>query len=194
MISFTPAPEQQITSNHATVWIVHLPGPPDRSTQHCTTHSSRLSPSKQTHHLYPPNLSISTKKKPCKKETMRSPSDPLLASESQPLPPGQIYLPDEDDENTQSTEPLIARCRRSARNYLSSRFGHYLVLFLVSVDVACVFADFLIEIHVCELEKKYKHVPSGWEDAQEALSITGLVFSCLFMLELVVAVGSFGMR
>lgn len=124
---------------------------------------------------------------------MRSQSDPLLASEAQPLPPGQIYLPD-DDENTQSTEPLIARCRRSARNYLSSRFGHYLVLFLVSVDVACVFADFLIEIHVCELEKKYKHVPSGWEDAQEALSITGLVFSCLFMLELVVAVGSFGMR
>ncbi|KAL7655910.1 hypothetical protein ACMYSQ_005044 [Aspergillus niger] len=124
---------------------------------------------------------------------MRSPSDPLLASESQPLPPGQIYLPDEDDENTQSTEPLIARCRRSARNYLSSRFGHYLVLFLVSVDVACVFADFLIEIHVCELEKKYKHVPSGWGDAQEALSITGLVFSCLFMLELVAAVGSFGM-
>ena len=120
---------------------------------------------------------------------MRSSSDPLLSTEAQ-LSPGEIYLEDEDSPR----EPLIARCRRSARNFLSSRFGHYLILFLVSVDVACVFADFLIELHVCELEKHYSHVPAIWAEAQEGLEIVGLVFSCLFMVELIVAVSSFGTR
>ncbi|PWY81615.1 hypothetical protein BO94DRAFT_520338 [Aspergillus sclerotioniger CBS 115572] len=118
---------------------------------------------------------------------MRSSSDPLLTTEAQ-LPPGQIYLDDEDSPR----EPLVARYRRSARNFLSSRFGHYLILFLVSVDVACVFADFLIELHVCELEKRYSHVPAIWAESQEGLEIVGLVFSCLFMVELIVAVFSFG--
>ncbi|PYI01591.1 hypothetical protein BO78DRAFT_473235 [Aspergillus sclerotiicarbonarius CBS 121057] len=119
---------------------------------------------------------------------MRSSSDPLLTIEAQTLPPGQIYLADQGS----LSESLIARYRRSARNFLSSRFGHYLILFLVSVDVACVFADFLIELHVCELEKRYSQVPAVWGEAQEGLEIVGLVFSCLFMVELMVAVSSFG--
>lgn len=90
-------------------------------------------------------------------------------------------------------EPLIARWRRSARDFLTSRWGHYLVLFLITVDVCCGFSEFLIQLHVCESKEKHHRVDKGWGVTEEALGITGLVISCLFMLELIVAVLSFGL-
>ncbi|KAE8381877.1 hypothetical protein BDV26DRAFT_289078 [Aspergillus bertholletiae] len=119
---------------------------------------------------------------------MASPSDPLMGQHSSRLHRQQgLSLPDE-----QELEPLIARWRRAARNFLSSRRGHYLVLLLVSVDVACTFADFIISLHVCELTKEGSHVAAGWGVTQEVLATIGLVFSCLFMLELTVTIFSFG--
>ncbi|KAJ5706951.1 hypothetical protein N7488_006752 [Penicillium malachiteum] len=91
-------------------------------------------------------------------------------------------------------EPRIEQCRRSARNFLSSRWGHYLILLLVAVDVCCTFADFLIQLHVCELKQTRFGGDSGWEVTQDVLSISSLVISCLFMVELIVAALSFGMK
>jgi len=68
------------------------------------------------------------------------------------------------------------------------------VLLLVSVDVACIFADFLMELHTCELRQKQQHIDPRWATAQEALGLVSLVFSCLFMLELIAATLSFGLK
>lgn len=84
--------------------------------------------------------------------------------------------------------------RRHTRAFLSSRWGHYLVLLLVSVDVACIFADFLIELHTCELKQKHRRIDPRWGTAQEALGLASLVFSCLFMLELIAATLSFRLQ
>ncbi len=40
--------------------------------------------------------------------------------------------------------------RRETRRFLSSKWGHYFVLGLVSLDVSCIFADFLISLYVCD--------------------------------------------
>ena len=92
----------------------------------------------------------------------------------------------------EDSEPLIPRWRRSARAFLAGRWGHYLVLGLVTVDVCCTFADFLIQLHVCELKHRYEHVDRGWGVTEDVLSIASLVISCLFMVELTVSVLSFG--
>jgi hypothetical protein len=91
-------------------------------------------------------------------------------------------------------EPLIAKWRRSARDFLTSRWGHYLVLLLITIDVCCGFSEFLIQLHVCESKQRSHRVDRGWGVTEEALGITGLVISCLFMLELIIAVLSFGIR
>ncbi|KAJ5281076.1 hypothetical protein N7478_006448 [Penicillium angulare] len=89
-------------------------------------------------------------------------------------------------------EPRITRWRRSARDFLTSRWGHYIILFLVTVDVCCSFSDFLIQLHICELKQSRFGVDKGWETTQKALGIAGLVIACLFMVELIVSVLSFG--
>ncbi|KAJ5619204.1 hypothetical protein N7510_003188 [Penicillium lagena] len=92
----------------------------------------------------------------------------------------------------EENEPLIPRWRRSARNFLAGRWGHFLVLGLVTVDVCCTFTDFLIQLHVCELKHRYARVDRGWGIAEDVLSIASLVISCLFMVELLISVFSFG--
>ncbi|OOQ89966.1 putative ion transport protein [Penicillium brasilianum] len=90
-------------------------------------------------------------------------------------------------------EPLIVRWRRSARDFLNSRWGHYLVLLLVTIDVCCSFSEFLIQLHVCELKQNGYKVGHEWAVIEETLGIAGLVISCLFMVELIVSTLSFGM-
>lgn len=92
----------------------------------------------------------------------------------------------------EENEPLIPRWRRSARNFLAGRWGHYLVLGLVTIDVCCAFADFLIQLHVCELKHKYERVDRDWGITADVLGIASLVISCLFMVELLISVFSFG--
>ncbi|KAJ5673522.1 hypothetical protein N7507_002649 [Penicillium longicatenatum] len=89
-------------------------------------------------------------------------------------------------------EPLVSRWKRSARDFLTSRWGHYLVLLLITIDVCCGFSEFLIQLHVCESKERHHRIDRRWGVTEEALGITGLVISCLFMLELIVAVLSFG--
>ncbi|KAI7978428.1 hypothetical protein EIK77_001952 [Talaromyces pinophilus] len=108
------------------------------------------------------------------------------------------YYDDDYYHNDWSYDPnrntRWARLRAKTRSFLSSKWGHYIVLFMVAVDVACIFADFLIELRVCELRERHQTpIDRRWGLAQEALGLTGLIFSCLFMLELIASVLSFGL-
>jgi len=84
--------------------------------------------------------------------------------------------------------PRIARSRAQLRRFLTSRAGHYSVLLLVSLDVSCIFADFIINLFTCEA----RSAQSAWNTALEALGIVSLVFSCLFMVELLASIWAFG--
>ncbi len=45
-------------------------------------------------------------------------------------------------------EPYFQSTRKQIRRFLTSKVGHYAVLLLVSLDVSCIFADFLISLFV----------------------------------------------
>ena len=79
--------------------------------------------------------------------------------------------------------------RTRTQQFLTSKLGHYAVLSLVSLDVSCIFADFIIALYVCD----QKRPDEGWAEAQRALGIVSLVFSCLFMAELLAAIWAFGL-
>lgn len=81
------------------------------------------------------------------------------------------------------------------RQFLTSWAGHYAVLLLVSLDVACIFADFLISLFICEQRcGKDLDATENLVEAQEALKVVSLVFSCLFMAELMACVLAFGLK
>ena len=84
--------------------------------------------------------------------------------------------------------------RTKTQHFLSSKLGHYSVLLLVSLDVSCIFADFLISLYVCEHScgKQHSYNPDLLT-AQNALGIVSLVFSCLFMAELLASIWAFGL-
>lgn len=83
------------------------------------------------------------------------------------------------------------RTRNFLQWFLTSKYGHYFVLVLVTLDVAGIFADFLISLHICEYRHEDVRV---WKNIDEALDILSLVFSCLFMVELLCSVFAFGLR
>lgn len=85
--------------------------------------------------------------------------------------------------------------RNQVQRFLTSKYGHYSVLALVSLDVSCIFADFLISLYVCEHScGNGSHVSKGLLDTQKALGIVSLVFSCLFMVELFASIWAFGLK
>lgn len=115
-------------------------------------------------------------------------------------------MPDvEQAENASSQTPLLReggrgngnrssrsnKFRRYLQWFLKSKYGHYFVMILVTLDVAGIFADFLISLHVCEHRKDDTR---GWETVITGLGILSLVFSCLFMGELVCTIYAFGPR
>ena len=84
--------------------------------------------------------------------------------------------------------------RAQTRQFLSSKYGHYAVLLLVSLDVSCIFADFLISLYICDHScGKGKEANPDLPKAQDVLGIISLVFSCLFMAELVASIWAFGL-
>ncbi|KAI4727972.1 hypothetical protein E4T49_04146 [Aureobasidium sp. EXF-10728] len=90
-------------------------------------------------------------------------------------------------ERTNST---FDTARRNTRRYLNSKFGHYAVLLLVSLDCTCIFSEFVIQILSCEgrISEPRARI------AEEAIGIIGLIFSCLFMLELLASIWAFGLH
>lgn len=91
-------------------------------------------------------------------------------------------------------EDYLPRLRRFLRWFLSSKYGHYFVIILVSLDIACIFADFLVSLHVCEHSGDEDFNEKSWLIAEETLRAFSLAFSCLFMLELLASIFSFGFR
>lgn len=84
----------------------------------------------------------------------------------------------------------LARLRRFLQSFLTSKYGHYSVLVLVTLDVAGIFADFLITLHMCE--HKNEDV-KFWADFDDGLDVMSLVFSSVFMLELLCSIFAFGL-
>jgi hypothetical protein len=77
-------------------------------------------------------------------------------------------------------------CKQKIQAFLSSRAQHYTVLGLVSFDLLGIFADIIINLYQCD----EKDTDPIWDDVRFGLGIAGLVFSCLFMLELILSVCS----
>jgi len=83
--------------------------------------------------------------------------------------------------------------RRQTQRFLTSKLGHYLVLILVSLDVSIIFADFLISLYTCEHSCGQDNgMNKDLGEAQNVLGIVSLVFSCLFMVELLASIWAFG--
>lgn len=111
---------------------------------------------------------------------------PLLSSDAQAVNRARKdvisrYLTDDDS-------PAV-RARRWLQWFLTSKHGHYFVIVLVTLDVAGIFADFLISLHICE---HYGEDMSWFKDLDDGLDTLSLVFSCLFMLELFCSIYAFG--
>ena len=84
--------------------------------------------------------------------------------------------------------------RRHTQRFLSSKVGHYAVLSLVSLDVSLIFADFLISLIVCEHQcGKASGTTRDLQEAQAVLGTVSLIFSCLFMAELIASIWAFGL-
>lgn len=131
----------------------------------------------------------------------------MPAHETEPLLPSDARMAHAAQHHGPSflhTTPgsAVHAARSETRRFLSSKVGHYAVLLLVSFDVACIFADFLISLWICE------HTSCGGGGAekgtgargverlgevQEALGVVSLVFSCLFLAELVASLWAFGL-
>ena len=121
-----------------------------------------------------------------------SPStQPLLQTEREAA---SSNAQDREAENMQQRTTRYKKvyniCRQRIQDFLSSRAQHYTVLSLVSFDLLGIFADIIINLYQCD-EGDTSPV---WDDVRGGLGIAGLVFSCLFMLELILSVWAFGWR
>ncbi|THX44048.1 hypothetical protein D6D10_00619 [Aureobasidium pullulans] len=94
------------------------------------------------------------------------------------------------ESSPERTDSTFSTARRCTRRYLNSKFGHYAILLLVSLDCSCIFGEFVIQILTCEGRVS----ESKGDVAQEAIGIVGLVFSCLFVLELMASIWAFGFQ
>lgn len=106
-------------------------------------------------------------------------------------PVQQPLLASDDEESTHRHSNFKTKyndAHRSVQAFLSSRVQHWLVLGLVTFDVLGIFADIFINLYQCEEGDNRPF----WNDARDGLGIAGLVFSCLFMAELIMSVWAFG--
>lgn len=115
---------------------------------------------------------------------------PLLFSDRSRLSAASEDFISRNLRNWRGHDSSVYKFRQRLQHFLVSKWGHYSVILLVTLDVACIFADFLLSIHVCEHsgEKGTKL----WSDIDEALDTVSLVFSCLFMAELLASIFAFG--
>ena len=97
-------------------------------------------------------------------------------------------LPSDHTHISSQTQRNFTRARHQTKRFLTSKYGHYAVLVLVSIDVTSIFADLIAQLLTCEGRIPHK----DGSTAQEVLGDLGLVFSCLFMLELLASVWAFG--
>jgi voltage-gated hydrogen channel 1 len=104
-----------------------------------------------------------------------------------------------------STEPLLgpshhpprrsfrevhAHYQQRTRSFLSSHAQHYTVLLFVALDLLGIFADIIINLYQCDFPSS----SPTWLSVRDGLGLAGLVFSCIFMLELLLNIWAFGWR
>lgn len=83
------------------------------------------------------------------------------------------------------------RNQQRCQSLLVSKQKHYFILALVALDVACLLTDILIALIDCDKRiKNDQWVP----EVREALERAGLVFSCLFLVELILCLWAFGVK
>ncbi|KAI9851484.1 MAG: hypothetical protein M1838_003559 [Thelocarpon superellum] len=118
-------------------------------------------------------------------------SQPLLRADRQAVQHGDHDDSQEIRHDAPSSTFLerLPLVRPRLQRFLTSKVGHYSVLLLVSLDVSCIFADLLINLVVCE----QRHPDEALGIARDALGTAGLVFSCLFMAELMASIWAFGL-
>ncbi|KAM7199345.1 hypothetical protein V8F20_005740 [Naviculisporaceae sp. PSN 640] len=92
---------------------------------------------------------------------------------------------------TQRAQMRNEEGRHKAKEFLESKSKHYIILAMVVLDVAGILADIFISLMACDLGKK----DDRWvQRSEEILYIVGVVFSSLFLVELLVTVWVFGFR
>ncbi|KAF6813016.1 hydrogen voltage-gated channel 1 protein [Colletotrichum sojae] len=85
----------------------------------------------------------------------------------------------------------LTESRTSLKDVLSSRRKHYAVLALVSLDVLTLMANIFVELVACDMKRE----DEPWvRTTRHGLTLAGLVFSCVFLAELMLCVLAFGWR
>ncbi|KHN96369.1 hydrogen voltage-gated channel 1 [Metarhizium album ARSEF 1941] len=85
----------------------------------------------------------------------------------------------------------VHHLRRKGRVLLASRSKHFVVMFIVMLDVMALLANVFIQLIACEMHQSDEE----WVvRIREALETAGLVSSCLFMVELAACLFSFGLE
>lgn len=113
-------------------------------------------------------------------ENYSNEQEPLLASQDGMSP-----------ENETGFVSVYRKRQSECQTLLISKQKHYLILALVALDVSCLLADILIALIDCDSRIKN----DGWvPDVREALEHAGLVFSCLFLVELLLCLWAFGLE
>ncbi|KAF7946771.1 hypothetical protein EAE96_009754 [Botrytis aclada] len=119
---------------------------------------------------------------------------PLIRASSQPISiassPSYHHVPHPSFFRKLSNS--YRRSRISAKSFLSSRAQHYTVLLLVACDLISIISDIIINLYQCDNDKEGKTDPI-WNEVRDGLGIAGLIFSCLFMVELIASVWAFGL-
>jgi len=85
----------------------------------------------------------------------------------------------------------LSQSRTSLQDMLASRRKHYVILALVSLDVATLMANIFVELVACDMKRN----DEPWvKSTRQGLTLAGLVFSCVFLAELILCVTAFGWR
>jgi hypothetical protein len=128
-------------------------------------------------------------------EASSSSSQLLLSSSQHDDSPNDS--PNDEPSSFNENHPYLTRwskvhtvCRARVKAFLASRAQHYTVLGLVSFDLLGIFADIIINLYQCD----EGDTDPKWDDVREGLGIAGLVFSCLFLVELIASIWAFGWR
>ncbi|ORY65084.1 ion transporter [Pseudomassariella vexata] len=111
-------------------------------------------------------------------------------SDSTPL---LVQFPESGGSNGYSTswKSRYRKARRATSKFLTSRTKHWLILFLIILDVAGILSDIFIALITCELEIR----DQKWVNpTREALTSFSLVMSCLFLLELILCLWADGLQ
>jgi voltage-gated hydrogen channel 1 len=113
---------------------------------------------------------------------------PLLGDNSQQMEDAELG---EDGRPRPRFKDRWNRGRQGAQVLLVSKKKHYVVLGIVALDVAALLTNIFLELIACDTGIKSE----PWvADVNDGLKTAGLVFSSLFLVELLLCIVAFGFR